>query len=168
MLLNKATTAILSLHVLLLLLVAGCASGPGAGQLDDSSGGKEAQGEAMGSLLGSMIGNFVPGGSSIAGQVLRSQGGNIGGLVGGTIGAALDEEDRRRLAAATRKAFDTGAPVTFTNPDTGVTATVTPTAIAASEGKQCRSVKQDVTLKSGKVMNEAVKGCKSSNGTWEV
>ena len=143
-------------------LTAGC-----SGQGDGS--GKQAQGEMVGSILGSTIGNFIPGGGSIAGQLVKSQSGTIGTMIGGTIGAALDAEDRKRLEAATRAALASGTPSSFSNPDTGVKATVTPTAIVkGDDGKQCRSAKQDVTLKTGKVLSETVKACKGENGTWEV
>ena len=149
-----------------LLLLAGCASSePTPGQV----GNKEVEGQMVGSILGSTISNFLPGGGSIASQVIKSNAGTIGTMIGGTIGAALDEEDRRKLEEATRNAFNTGAPTTFSNARTGVKATVTPAAIAKSaDGKQCRSAKQDVVLAGGKVLSETVKACKADNGNWEV
>ena len=147
--------------VVVSILLSGCSNEP--------TGGKQAEGEMVGSILGSTIGNFIPGGASIAGQVVRSHGGTIGSMIGGTIGAALDEEDRRRLEAAMRTALASGTPSSFENPDSGVKATVTPAPIInAADGKQCRSVKQDVVLKGGKVLSETVKACKDNSGKWEV
>jgi surface antigen len=149
-----------------LFLVSGCANGP---VNPDQIGQKEADGQAVGSILGGTIGNFLPGGGSVASQVIKSNAGTIGTLIGGAIGAALDEEDRRKLDEATRRALNSGAAATFANERTGVRATVTPTAATrAADGKQCKTAKQDVVLANGKVLTETVKACKGADGGWEV
>lgn len=139
-----------------------CSSSP------DQVGQKEAQGLQAGTVIGGMIGNYLPGGASVAGQVIKSQSGTIGGFVGSRIGAALDEEDRQALARATRAAFDSGQPKTFSNKQTGVRGSV---KVAASrvnpDGQQCRTVKQEVTLKDGTGLSENVSACKGPNG-WDV
>jgi surface antigen len=140
----------------------GCSVGP------DQVGQKEAQGQQAGTLIGGMIGNYIPGGTSVAGQVIKSQSGTIGGLVGSKIGAALDEEDRQALARATRAAFVSGQPKTFSNKQTGVRGSA---RVAASRvnpgGQECRTVKQEVTLKDGTALSETVSACKGPNG-WDV
>jgi surface antigen len=152
--------------VALIALLVGCSN---TGSNPGEAGSKEADGQMFGSILGSTIGNFIPNGGSVAGQVLKSNAGTLGMLIGGSIGAALDEEDRRKLDEATRKAFESGAATKFSNPSTGIKATVTPAAIAKSaDGKQCRSAKQDVVLPDGKILTETVKACKGASGAWEV
>ncbi len=158
-------------HILPLICIASicsgllaCASTPGYDQV----GQKEAQGQQTGSLIGGMIGAYVPGGNSIAGQVLKSQAGTIGGLVGSAIGAALDEEDRQALERTTRVVFASGQPKTFSNKKTGVrgSAKVAGSHVSAS-GQQCRTVKQEVMLKDGTALSDTVSACKGPNG-WEV
>lgn len=115
-----------------------------------------------------MIGSYIPGGNSVAGQVLKSQAGTIGGLVGSAIGAALDEEDRQALARTTRAVFVNGQPKTFSNKQTGVRGSV---KVAGSRvdpsGQQCRTVKQEVVLKDGTALTDTVSACKGPNG-WDV
>lgn len=139
-----------------------CSSSP------DQIGQKEGQGLQAGTLIGGMIGSYLPGGASVAGQVIKSQSGTIGGFVGGRIGAALDEEDRQALARATRAAFDSGQAKTFSNKQTGVRGSVKVAASRVSpDGQQCRTVKQEVTLKDGTALAETVSACKGPNG-WDV
>lgn len=132
------------------------------------TGQKEMQGSQVGSIVGSVVGAYIPGGNSVAGQVLRSQSGTIGGLVGGAIGAALDEEDRRALAQTTRDALTSGQRKTFSNNQTGVRGSVTVTSSRVdSGGNQCRTVKQDVRLKDGTALADTVSACKGPSG-WDV
>ena len=134
----------------------------------DQTGQKQAQGSQIGSIVGSVVGSYIPGGGSVAGQVLQSQAGNIGSLVGGAIGAALDEEDRQALARATRAAFVTGQRKTFSSSRTGVRGSVTVTANTRnSSGQPCRTVKQEAVLPNGTVVSDIVSACKGPND-WEV
>src|SRR5262249_4772584 len=138
-------------------------------QASAQMGPKEAEGNMVGSILGGFIGSVVPGGNSVAGQLLKSQAGTIGGLVGGSIGAALDEEDRRLLERATRNAIVSGATRNSNNDKTGVRITVTPTAITKGpDGNQCRTANQEVILKDGRMLKGAVSACKGADGKWNV
>ena len=137
-----------------------------------SSTGQEGQNEAqltsVGTIAGDMIGGFIPGGNSIAGQLVKSQAGTIGGLVGRAIGASLDEEDRQRLAQTTRAAITSGERKSFSNKKSGVSAKVIVTAsIVNASGQQCRTVKQEVIVKDGTALSDTVSACKGPNG-WDV
>lgn len=133
----------------------------------DQVGQKQAQGNQIGTIVGSMAA-YIPGGGSVAGQVLQSHGSTIGGLVGGAIGAALDEEDRQALERATRAAFVSGQKKSFSNRRTGVRGSVTVTANTKNaNGQPCRTVKQEAVLSDGSVLSNNVSACKGAND-WEV
>lgn len=130
-------------------------------------GQKEEQGAEIGSIIGGIVGAVVPG-SSVGAQIVRNHGDLIGGIVGGAIGASLDEEDRKMLEKSTRAAFSTGKPQTFANKKTGVRGTAKVTATRTNaEGRQCRTVRQEVKLKDGKGVSDNVTACKGSGGEWE-
>ena len=131
-------------------------------------GQKEAQGEEIGSIIGNMVAPYI-GGSSAASQFLQANAGTIGGIIGGAIGAALDEEDRQALERSTRQAFASGQTKSFTNRKTGVHATVKVTGTRVNEqGRQCRTVRQEVKLKDGKTLADNVSACRGPNGNWDV
>jgi surface antigen len=131
-------------------------------------GQKEAQGQEIGSIVGNIVAPYIPVGNSVAGQLLQANAGTIGGLIGGAIGAALDEEDRKALEESTRVAFRSGKPQTFSNRKTGVRASVRVTGSRTNEeGRQCRTVKQEVKLKDGTALSDTVSACRGPNG-WEV
>jgi surface antigen len=130
-------------------------------------GSKEEQGQEIGSIVGGIVGSYIPG-SSIGAQIVRNHGDLIGGVIGGAIGASLDEEDRMMLEKSTRAAMTTGKSQTFANRKTGVRGTAKVTSTRTNpQGRQCRTVKQDVKLKDGKDISDNVTACKASNGEWE-
>jgi surface antigen len=68
-----------------------------------------------------------------------------GGLVGARIGKELDEQDRARLAASTRATIATGAPQSWSNPDSGVSAkTEVKSTVARREQRQIAVLKGKV------------------------
>lgn len=130
-------------------------------------GEKEEQGAEIGSVIGGIVGSYIPG-SSIGAQIVRNHGDLIGGIIGGAIGASLDEEDRKLLEKSTYAAMTTGKTQTFANKKTGVRGTARVTATRTNaEGRQCRTVKQDVKLKDGKAVSDNVTACKGSDGEWQ-
>jgi surface antigen len=148
--------------VLICAVLAACSTGE-VGQY----GQKEAQGQEMGSIIGGIVAPYIPG-SSVAAQIVRNNGDLIGGIIGGAIGAALDEEDRKALEKSTREALASGKTKTFANRKTGVQGTVKVTGSRVNdEGRQCRTVQQDVKLKDGSALKDTVSACKGPNG-WEV
>jgi surface antigen len=125
-------------------------------------GQKQAEGQEIGSIIGGIVGPYIPGGS-VAAQIAR----NHSGLIGGAIGAALDEEDRLALEKSTRQAFASGKSRSFSNKKTGVSGSVKVTGSRVEQGRQCRTVQQDVKLKDGTALKDTVSACKGPNG-WEV
>ena len=136
-----------------------------AGTDYDQGGQKQEQGEEIGSVIGDLLGDYVPGGKSVAGQVLKANAGTIGGLVGGAIGAALDGEDLEALEQVTLESFDTGEPKSFASKRTGVRGSVKVNNKRINQnGQQCRTVRQDVRLKDGTARTGHVSACKGPNG----
>ena len=135
---------------------------PAAAQM----GPREEEGTAAGAIIGGIVGGLIGGrggaavGGAIAGVV-------IGGLIGNRIGAAIDEEDRAALEQATRVAIRSGKSQRRTNKRTGVRIRAQVISSQKVEGKPCRTIKQEVVLKDGNVVNDTVRACRGPNG-WEV
>jgi hypothetical protein len=144
------------------LMLGAAALSPAQAQM----GPKESEGTAAGTILGGIIGGALGGrGGSAVGGALA--GAAIGGLIGNRIGASLDEEDRAALAQATRSAITTGRSRRYTNKRTGVKARAQVVSSRKVEGRECRTVKQEVVLKDGSVLSDTVRACKGPNG-WEA
>ncbi len=131
------------------------------------SGPKEAGGTAAGAVAGGLIGNAIGGsaGNRVAGTVI---GAALGGFLGNRIGAALDDEDRRRAAAAQLQALETGpsgAPVAWRNPQTGHYGDVVPGPVYQVNGGPCRQYTETVYI-DGKPQAERGTACRNPDGTW--
>lgn len=129
-------------------------------------GQKEEEGTAAGAIIGGIIGGLIGGrgGAAVGGAIAGTV---IGGFIGNRIGAALDEEDRRALEQATRTALNSGKSQRYTNKRTGVKIRAQVVSSQKVEGKPCRTIKQEVVLQDGNVMNDTVRACRGPNG-WEV
>jgi len=108
---------------------------------DNGSMSKAQVGAVVGSLTGAAVGAGVShdkGKGALVGAL-------VGGLVGAGIGKALDEQDRKRLAASTQATIATGAPQSWSNPETGVSAkTQVKSTVAQQEQRQIPVLKGKV------------------------
>jgi surface antigen len=115
-------------------------------------------GSIGGAIGGSYLGRYLGGGTagSIAASVL---GGVAGWYVGAGIGQHLGKDDQQRMVDASQRAFDTGQTQTFSNPATGVKgkAEVFP---STQQKPECKTVRQTVVLKDGKIITDDVNNCK--------
>jgi surface antigen len=129
-------------------------------------GPQEGAGTAAGALLGGVIGGVAGGrgGGGVAGAIA---GAAIGGFIGNRIGASLDEQDRQAMARATRAAAASGGSKQFSNRKTGVRGRAQVVSSQSVDGRQCRTIRQEVTLKDGSSVNDTVRACKGPRG-WEV
>lgn len=84
-----------------------------------TDGSKTKSGAGIGAITGAIIGAAVSK-DKTKGALM---GAALGGLVGAGVGRHLDEKDKQRLAASTEQTITTGAAQSWTNPETGVTAT---------------------------------------------
>lgn len=156
---NSASAAICA--TLALGIIATCAV-PVQAQM----GPRESEGTAAGAIFGGVLGGVL-GGRGAGGVGGAIAGAAIGGLIGNRIGAALDEEDRAALARTTQRAITTGKSRRYTNKRTGVKARAQVVSSRRVDGRECRTVKQEVVLKDGSVLSDTVRACKGPNG-WEA
>jgi surface antigen len=128
-------------------------------------GPREAEGTAAGSLLGGVIGGIAGGRGSgaVAGAIA---GAAIGGFIGNRIGAALDEQDRLAMARTTRAAVTSGKSKSFSS-KSGVRGRAQVVSSQRVDGRECRTIRQEVVLKDGSSLNDTVRACKGPKG-WEV
>jgi len=119
-------------------------------------------GAVVGGVLGGVLGAQMGQGSgrtaaTIAGTI-------IGATIGGAVGHSMDENDRRRTAAALETS-QTGAPSRWRNPDTGNEYTVVPTRTYKNAQGPCReyTVDADVGGKKDRVYGTA---CRQTDGSW--
>jgi surface antigen len=149
-------------------MLAACVTGN-----DDSKPSNQTTGTLLGAALGGTVGGLAFG--SVGGVV----GGTlVGALAGNLVGRALDEQERQRLAEATRQAYasDTDQPVVYTVEPTAKPSTATqsappqPTVVAAkpvgpkttrSDGGTCRPIELTAT-KNGQTTRETTTFCQAA------
>jgi surface antigen len=145
------------------LALAACAGDPDSGR-----GPKEGTGTLLGAGTGALLGAAVAGhgtGNRLAGAAV---GGLIGGLVGNRIGAALDDEDKQRAYAAQEEALErgqSGAPVSWRNPDSGRYGTVVPGPAYQEAGRNCRSYTHTIYI-DGHPQTARGTACRNPDGSW--
>lgn len=139
-------------------LLAGCTT----------SGTKETAGTVGGAVAGGVIGSRFGGG---AGKLVTTGVGTLlGAFIGKEIGASLDKADQAHAESAARRAYAApiGDPISWNNPQSGNSGTITTTRDGwSSAGQYCREFKQQINV-GGR--SEAAYGtaCKQADGTWKV
>ena len=131
-------------------------------------GNKELIGAGGGAVLGGLLGSKIGDGS---GQLWATGAGVlVGALVGSQIGKSLDNADRSALGNATYQAQNApiGEPVSWSNPDSGNSGSVTATRDGYSaSGKYCREFQQTVYI-DGKEEVGYGTACKQDDGSWKI
>jgi surface antigen len=140
-------------------------------------------GAAAGSQVGSQVGSqagaqagtqadtlaSTQAGGSVGGHVAgAAAGAGLGALIGNRIGAAMDDEDRQRAYQAQISALDNGspgAPVSWSNPDSGRHGTVVPGPYYEAQGKRCRSYTHTIYIDS-RPQTARGTACRNPDGTW--
>tara|TARA_R110000787_G_scaffold211281_3_gene321133 strand:+ start:78507 stop:79022 length:516 start_codon:yes stop_codon:yes gene_type:complete len=121
-------------------------------------------GAALGGLLGSQFG-------SGKGQLATTGlGVLLGALAGSEIGRSLDDVDRMKTDQAARKAQSApiGQKITWNNPDSGNSGSVTPVRDGTSaDGLYCREFRQSITVE-GKMETSTGLACRRADGTWRI
>jgi surface antigen len=152
--------------VLVLGLAASLAACAGSGD-PNGPGPKENTGTLLGALGGAAIGSQFGGGvgGHVAGALI---GAGVGGLLGNRIGAALDDEDKQRAYAAQMSALESGqsgAPVSWRNPDSGRYGTVVPGPAYVEAGRNCRSYTHTIYI-DGTPQTARGTACRNPDGSW--
>ena len=144
---------------LLLASVSGCESGRE----------KEIAGLAIGATIGGLLGSQIGGGT---GQLVATSAGVfLGGFLGQQIGRQLDEKDRLQAEAAAQRAMETsrtGETVTWNNPDSGNSGSVTPVrTYQGPDSRYCREYQQTVVI-GGRTEEAYGTACRQPDGTWRI
>ena len=129
---------------------------------------KRETGTLVGAAGGAAVGSLFGSGS---GRVLAVGGGAIiGGLIGNRVGNYMDEKDELEAQANMNRAQSApvGQSVTWNNPDSGASGTITPTREGKdSAGNDCREFKHIVT-KDGETREDTGIACRHPDGTWST
>lgn len=132
-------------------------------------GDKEAVGTLVGAGLGGLLGSqFGQGGGQLA---ATAAGTIVGGALGNAAGRSLDRADVAYQARAYDEALESapsGSAVTWSNPDSGASGWVEPTATYRSDsGAYCREFRQVVRI-NGKREEAFGRACRRPDGSWQV
>lgn len=143
--------------------LAACAGSPdGMGP-----GPKENTGTLLGALGGAAIGSQFGGGAGghVAGALI---GAGVGALIGNRIGASLDDQDKKLAYEAEMNALDrgqSGAPVSWRNPDSGRYGSVVPGPAYVDNGRNCRAYTETIYI-DGRPQTARGTACRSPDGSW--
>lgn len=143
--------------------LAACAGSPdGMGP-----GPKENTGTLLGALGGAAIGSQFGGGAGghVAGALI---GAGVGALIGNRIGASLDDQDKKLANEAEMNALDrgqSGAPVSWRNPDSGRYGSVVPGPAYVDNGRNCRAYTETIYI-DGRPQTARGTACRSPDGSW--
>jgi surface antigen len=156
------------MRVKIVLAVVAIALGVSACAQNGQYGNKQVFGGLGGAALGGWAGSTIGHGS---GRLAATAAGVlIGALVGSEIGRTMDEADKQKAHQAYTQATSApvGQTITWNNPNTGNSGTVTPTRDGtSSSGEYCREFQQEVTV-GGKQEQAYGTACRKPDGSWEI
>jgi surface antigen len=134
----------------------------------EDAGPNQTGGTAIGAATGGILGAAIAGPhDAFAGAVF---GAVAGGLVGNAIGKNIDDNDRRRMMEAQRRAYAApmGQPVIWDNPDNGHSGSITPIREGHTEsGGYCREFETQVTV-GGQKQSAYGRACQQPDGSWKI
>lgn len=143
-----------------LLLLAACENG--------NHETKQTAGTILGGIAGAVAGSQIGGGKGRLAAV--AAGALLGGFLGNQIGSDLDEVDRQRANSAMNRAqtAPVGQTITWNNPNSGNSGSVTPVREGKSaSGDYCREFQQTVII-GGKSENAYGTACRQPDGSWKI
>lgn len=129
-------------------------------------GPKETLGTLGGAALGGLLGSQIGGGS---GQLAATAVGVLlGAYLGSEIGRSLDKADQLYADQAAGQALETNQPISWSNPDSGHSGSITPTrTYETSQGQYCREYQQTVTI-GGETQQAYGTACRQPDGSWMI
>ncbi len=143
-------------------LVACANNGQGSGP------NKSDVGTILGGIGGAVLGaQFGKGTGQLVGV---AAGALAGAYLGNQIGSSLDKADRAHMEQASTRASTApiGQQISWRNPDSGHSGTITPTREGTSQaGEYCREYQQTVTV-GGKTEQAYGTACRQPDGSWRV
>lgn len=146
-----------------LLLAAGLLAG-----CSQDQGIKQTGGTILGGVGGALAGSQFGGGT---GRIaMTALGTMLGAYVGSEIGKSLDRADQQAANQAETRAHSApiGQQISWNNPDSGHSGSVTPTRDGYDPaGNYCREYQTSVNI-DGKSEQAFGTACRQSDGTWKV
>lgn len=156
----KAAVSALVGGVALSLILAGCS-------WDDSR--SEKLGTVVGGVVGGILGSKVGGGTGK--NVAIVIGATLGAMWGKDIAKGLTEEDQVFSQRTTQDTLEYGKPgerVSWSNPDSGNSGSVTPDEVYTSQdGQDCREFETTVQVE-GEERTAMGTACRNADGEWQV
>lgn len=134
----------------------------------DQMGTKEGIGTLGGAAAGGLLGSQFGGGTGKL--VATGAGVLLGGWLGNEIGSSLDRADRVEARQAESRAYAApiGQQITWNNPQSGNSGTITPTRDGyASNGAYCREFQQTITV-GGQRQQGYGRACQQPDGSWKI
>ncbi len=129
---------------------------------------KQNIGMVLGGVAGAVVGAQFGKGT---GQVAAAAAGTlIGAFLGREVGKSIDRNDQAAANRAQTQAQNApvGQPITWSNPESGNSGTVTPVREGRdSAGNQCREYRTTVTV-GGKQEDAYGTACRQPDGSWRV
>jgi len=133
-----------------------------------NAGTKQNVGAAGGAILVGILGSKIGDGS---GQLWATGiGVLIGGLVGSEVGRSLDKADIAYANRANTQAHSApvGETISWNNPETGNSGTVTPVRDGKSEsGRYCREYQQTIYVGGQQETGYGI-ACEQQDGSWQI
>ncbi|HYM30795.1 MAG TPA: RT0821/Lpp0805 family surface protein [Candidatus Cybelea sp.] len=135
----------------------------------EDTGPKQGAGTVIGGVGGALAGSaFGRGHGRLVGVAAGTL---LGALLGSEIGKSLDKADRDSAALANQRALEynrAGEPMTWRNPDSGNSGTVTPQrTYQTAEGQYCREYQQTITV-GGQTQTAYGRACRQPDGSWKI
>ncbi|MBI3505574.1 MAG: glycine zipper 2TM domain-containing protein [Proteobacteria bacterium] len=131
-------------------------------------GAKENVGTVLGGIGGAVIGSQFGGGNGrFVGTAIGTM---AGALLGREVGKSLDKADQAQLHRATQRAetAPVGQQITWSNPDSGNSGTITPTREGRDQsGSTCREYRSTVNV-GGKTEEAYGTACRQADGSWKI
>ena len=154
---------------LTVLMLSACGpQGPGY-DANNNMLNKQNVGTVLGGVGGAVLGSKIGKGSGNVAAI--AAGTLLGAAVGNGVGASLDRQDMTYYNQSSQSALETarsGQVVTWTNPDSGHSGTITPTnTYQQADGSYCREYTQTVRV-SGRNQQAYGRACRQPDGSWKV
>ncbi len=132
------------------------------------TGTKEGFGTVLGGIGGAVAGaQFGKGNGQLVGTAV---GALAGAFLGREVGKSLDRADQTQMQRATQRAetAPVGQQITWSNPDSGNSGTVTPVREGRDNtGNTCREYQSTVTV-GGKTEQAYGTACRQPDGSWKI
>lgn len=133
-----------------------------------STGANTTVGTIAGAVVGGVAGaQFGHGSGKLAATAFGTL---LGAFVGHQVGESLDEADQRAAQQAAQRAYQAplGQQITWNNPDSGHSGTITPSCDGTdANGNACREFQQTVTV-GGNTEQATGTACRMPDGSWKI